>query len=84
MFLLISNTRATNRLQLKAFLIQSRIINLKGHNMINEQTIRTILRIMPPVTIRKQTGIDIYLIDAHQKYNEPLELTSEQQRTLDE
>ncbi|ADG41494.1 hypothetical protein LKI_09775 [Leuconostoc kimchii IMSNU 11154] len=52
--------------------------------MINEQTIRTILRIMPPVTIRKQTGIDIYLIDAHQKYNEPLELTSEQQRTLDE
>ena len=52
--------------------------------MNNKQTIRAILRIMPPVTIHKRTGIDIYLINAHQKYNEPLDLNNEQQRALDE
>lgn len=52
--------------------------------MKNEQTIRTILRIMPPATIRKRTGIDIYLLDAYQKYNEPLDLNNEQQRALDD
>ncbi|WLC58842.1 hypothetical protein Q5R05_02155 [Leuconostoc carnosum] len=52
--------------------------------MINEQTIRAILRIMPPVTIHKRTSIDIYLLDAHQKYNEPLDLNNEQQRALND
>lgn len=52
--------------------------------MNNKQTIRIILKIMPPATIHKRTGIDIYLLNAHQKYNEPLELTSEQQRALDQ
>lgn len=52
--------------------------------MNNKQTIRIILRIMPPATIHKRTDVDIYLIDAHQKYNEPLELTSDQQRALEQ
>ncbi|MBZ6000970.1 hypothetical protein [Leuconostoc gelidum] len=52
--------------------------------MTNKQTIRIILKIMPPATINKRTGIDIYLIDAHQKYNEPLDLSNEQQCALDE
>lgn len=39
---------------------------------------------MPPATIHKRTGIDIYLIDAHQKYNEQLDLTSEQQCALND
>ncbi|ADG39882.1 hypothetical protein LKI_01695 [Leuconostoc kimchii IMSNU 11154] len=52
--------------------------------MNNEKTIRAILRIMPPTTIHKRTGIDIYLIDAHQKYNEPLDLNNEQQRALND
>ncbi|CUW04670.1 hypothetical protein KII94_06610 [Leuconostoc gelidum subsp. gasicomitatum] len=52
--------------------------------MNKEQTIRVILRIMPPRTINKNTGIDIYLLDAHQKYGEPIgELTEEQQAALD-
>lgn len=52
--------------------------------MNNEKTIRAILKIMTPATIHKRTGIDIYFINAYQKYNEPLELTNEQQRKLDE
>jgi len=40
--------------------------------MNKEQTIRVIFRIMPPRTINKNTGIDIYLINAHQKYGEPI------------
>ncbi|MBZ5946018.1 hypothetical protein [Leuconostoc gasicomitatum] len=52
--------------------------------MDREQTIRVILRIMPPRTINKKTGIDIYLLDAHQKYDEPIgELSEEQQVALD-
>ncbi|CUW10671.1 hypothetical protein C122C_0833 [Leuconostoc gelidum subsp. gasicomitatum] len=39
---------------------------------------------MPPLTINKKTGIDIYLLDAHQKYGEPIgELSEEQQAALD-
>jgi len=52
--------------------------------MNREQTIRIILRIMPPRTINKKTGIDIYLLDAHQKYGEPIgELSEEQKAALD-
>ncbi|MBZ5958127.1 hypothetical protein [Leuconostoc gasicomitatum] len=52
--------------------------------MNKEQTIHVILRIMPPRTINKKTGIDIYLLDAHQKYGEPIgELSEEQQTALD-
>ncbi|GMA06311.1 hypothetical protein GCM10025878_13820 [Leuconostoc gasicomitatum] len=52
--------------------------------MNKEQTIRVILRIMPPRTINKKTGIDIYLLDAHQKYGDPIgELSGEQKTALD-
>ncbi|CUR63472.1 hypothetical protein [Leuconostoc gasicomitatum] len=43
-----------------------------------------LLKHMPPRILSRRTGIDIYLLDAHQKYGEPIgELTEEQQAALD-
>ncbi|WP_190323832.1 hypothetical protein [Leuconostoc carnosum] len=42
-----------------------------------------LLKHMPPRILSRITGIDIYLVNAHQKYGEPIELTKEQQAALD-